>query len=361
MTDNTQPEALRLAEQYDHGDPAAHGNAWKAAVCVELRRLHAYCQELESQVILDCMTHVQNPAEIEHVAGDVSKNGAESNMAQQPAPSAAAHVGDSLFESWFSEYNPAHRGTKQQMRDAYAAGMGDPKAQPSLTPQADSQPGDKDLVAVPRDLIGAACSAIDKKRDGARTLAELRRYTVGDLSAAITSAPQADSQPAPEYVGNGMFKGETIQKAAEHWANWCDRRRMNGLAEFLRVVAARAPADSVTAPAGPSKSLPYEPTSAMLIAARERDPALPIETVRAIYWSMWRTVPTPPAQAADSVLEDAGGGAVAVPLTDEQRSDIATAAAGFNWTDDYVEAIDYVIDGVESLHGIKGGQHGTDN
>ncbi len=57
-----------------------------------------------------------------------------------PAPSATAHVGDSLFESWFSEYNSAHRGTKQQMRDAYAAGMGDPKAQPSPTPQADSQP-----------------------------------------------------------------------------------------------------------------------------------------------------------------------------------------------------------------------------
>ena len=28
----------------------------------ELRRLHAYCQELEAQVILDCMTHIQNPA-----------------------------------------------------------------------------------------------------------------------------------------------------------------------------------------------------------------------------------------------------------------------------------------------------------
>ena len=117
--------------------------------------------------------------------------------------------------------------------------------------------------------------------------------------------PQADSQPAPEYVGNGMFKGETIEKAAEHWANWCDVRCMTGLSEFLRVVAAHALADSVTAPAGPSKSLPYEPTSAMLIAARERDPALPIETVRAIYWSMWRTAPTPAAQAAESVLEDA--------------------------------------------------------
>lgn len=53
----------------------------------ELRRLHDYCQELESQVILDCMTHVQNAEEIEHVADDVSKNGAALNMsAQQPAP-----------------------------------------------------------------------------------------------------------------------------------------------------------------------------------------------------------------------------------------------------------------------------------
>jgi len=48
----------------------------------------------------------------------------------EPAPSATAHVGDSLFESWFSEYNPALRGTKQLMRDAYAAGMDDGKVAP---------------------------------------------------------------------------------------------------------------------------------------------------------------------------------------------------------------------------------------
>lgn len=35
-------------------------------------------------------------------------------------------VSDSMFESWFSKYSPANKGTKQQMRDAYAAGMGDP-------------------------------------------------------------------------------------------------------------------------------------------------------------------------------------------------------------------------------------------
>lgn len=39
-------------------------------------------------------THVPNPAEIEHVAGDVSKNGAESNMSTQPAAQPAVQQGD---------------------------------------------------------------------------------------------------------------------------------------------------------------------------------------------------------------------------------------------------------------------------
>ena len=68
---------------------------------------------------------------------------------------------------------------------------------------------------------------------------------VADAAAPQPSPHAPGRQPAPEYVGNGMFKGETIEKAAEHWANWCDRRCMTGLSEFLRVVAARAPADSV--------------------------------------------------------------------------------------------------------------------
>ena len=40
MSDEKQPEALRLIEQYDYGDPVAHSNTWRAAVCNELRRLH---------------------------------------------------------------------------------------------------------------------------------------------------------------------------------------------------------------------------------------------------------------------------------------------------------------------------------
>jgi hypothetical protein len=51
---------------------------------------------------------------------------------QPTAPAVPArHVGDSRFESWFSEYDMKHKGTKQQMRDAYAAGMGDTAAVPA--------------------------------------------------------------------------------------------------------------------------------------------------------------------------------------------------------------------------------------
>ena len=87
-----QPEALRLAEMLTADEWPGHVTLVSyARECVaELRRLHAYCQELESQVIRDCMTHAQKPAEIEHVAGDVSKNGVELNMStQQPAPAGA--------------------------------------------------------------------------------------------------------------------------------------------------------------------------------------------------------------------------------------------------------------------------------
>ena len=48
-TNTEQPEALRLVEMYDFGNPAVLGNAWKSAVCVELCRLHARVQELEAE------------------------------------------------------------------------------------------------------------------------------------------------------------------------------------------------------------------------------------------------------------------------------------------------------------------------
>ena len=61
---------------------------------------------------------------------------------------------------------------------------------------AAAKPGS--MIAVPFDLIASACSAIDKKRDAPKTLAELRRYTTGDLScAALAAAPQAPAAVEP--------------------------------------------------------------------------------------------------------------------------------------------------------------------
>ncbi len=77
------PEAMRLAdmiERYNAGVMSQKIAEDYIEAAAELRRLHAYCQELEAQVIRDCMTHVQKPAEIEHVAGDLSKNSAKKNM-----------------------------------------------------------------------------------------------------------------------------------------------------------------------------------------------------------------------------------------------------------------------------------------
>ncbi|HFN5073999.1 TPA: hypothetical protein ACHFZB_001803 [Pseudomonas aeruginosa] len=46
-----------------------------------------------------------------------------------------------------------------------------------------------ELVAVPRGLLGAACHAIDKKRDAPRTIAKLREYARG-LPAPVAQAQQ---------------------------------------------------------------------------------------------------------------------------------------------------------------------------
>ena len=58
--------------------------------------------------------------------------------------------------------------------------------------------GNEDHVSIPRGLIGAACSAIDKKRDAPKVLAELRRYTFGDLSRP------AQTEQQPEQSGNEL-------------------------------------------------------------------------------------------------------------------------------------------------------------
>lgn len=92
-----------------------------------------------------------------------------------------------LGEQWEAIHDCAPRGRM-------GVTVKDPSPAAPALEAPSAKPGD--LVAVPFDLISAACSAIDKKRDAPKLLAELRRYTVGDLSRAL----EAPAAPAGEVV-----------------------------------------------------------------------------------------------------------------------------------------------------------------
>jgi len=77
------------------------------------------------------------------------------------------------------------------------------KAAQPPAPTAQPSNAIEDPVTVPRGLLGAACSALDFGRDAPKTLAELRRYTIGDLSQPV-------QQPGAEPMQGGMDNAELL-------------------------------------------------------------------------------------------------------------------------------------------------------
>lgn len=109
MTGKQQPEALRLAEQYDYGDPAAHSNTWKAAVCTELRRLHAEnttlqagytAARLEIESLQRRVQEVGAVARREHERADRAMRAAQPAEAPQPSPAALRDALDAARMNW---------------------------------------------------------------------------------------------------------------------------------------------------------------------------------------------------------------------------------------------------------------------
>lgn len=335
------PEALRLADEC--GYELAPGT--RAEIAAELLRLHAENERFAALVeAQQPATHVQNPAEIAHVAGDVSKNGAESNMAQRPAPSAAA----ALPEGWVplvitheGQYPEEVAYGPQILMDRlgkwlrkYFDHVVASKAQPSPTPQADSTPVaicnacGAELLEVkqsPNSYLSAEQFDADKLGDwyckccpkGPSEGSSTHRYFWNrDLGA---SAPQADSQPATlaavaskavlaairaanmQLVQTGDDEFMLVKyKNAEAQ---CDGGKCGIGGYCEQCPAARAPADSVTAPAGPTdaqidacaRSMLYQPWG---IGSR-------IEDARAFAKRILSNFAhTQPAKAADSALKD---------------------------------------------------------
>ena len=138
------PEALRLAEQYDHGDPAAHGNAWKAAVCTELRRLAELEAQIEALSGVQALSAAPRTPTVEQVEDEISMGHGAWDMvdpqeligtvlrlsvaASPPAEQQATTTEAALGGVYAELPDPGHRGpvgtgsyfdsfTRDQMRD----------------------------------------------------------------------------------------------------------------------------------------------------------------------------------------------------------------------------------------------------
>lgn len=80
---------------------------------------------------------------------------------------------------------------------------------------------DEDHVLVPRGLIGSACFAINHKCDAPHTLAKLRRYNVGDLTAAAPA-----QEHATQREGQAVARIRSVDEFGpcldwfKHWVNF---------------------------------------------------------------------------------------------------------------------------------------------
>ena len=221
--------------------------------------------------------HVQNPAEIEHVAGDVSKNGPTSNMAPQPSPTPPP--------AKVELFNPLEGGNPETalqmaaviaLRDSQPARDYPPLPEPqyqmggkghsdaamrayvdadrAARTQADSQP-----AMTPETVYAAIAHGDEEHR--AWLLSALRAVWCGEAVPPVASPianAAADSQPAPVEVVDAMADSQYLAGVSAGWnaANADDpnaalQKLQESRAGYLKPLrAARAPADSVTAPAG---------------------------------------------------------------------------------------------------------------
>lgn len=226
--------------------------------------------------------------------------------AQQPAPSAAA-ADTVVLEAALRAIHQAIdligepdterlRTVRRVLRGAVVV------AEDSNAPQADSQPA----VQQWNDLIGKETHA---DADGLLVWRD-------EVDFAIPT-PQADSQPAPADVEDAIawlvtWKGGEHTYAHAHASELpaINQARIMG-GTVTPCVAARAPEGSVTAPAAFQRALDIRTAQGWKLGG-DKIPVLYTDTINGeqvcrddIWLCTTAAFATPPAQAADSVLEDA--------------------------------------------------------
>ncbi|MCT5823064.1 hypothetical protein LZM42_00510 [Pseudomonas aeruginosa] len=120
---------------------------------------------------------------------------------------------------------------RQQQLDAALARCAELEGQSGIEFVYDSD----ELVAVPRGLLGAACHAIDKKRDAPRTIAKLREYARG-LPAPVAQAQHSVPEGFRELLE--MLVASDLRKIRYAGA-W--RREVHDRASSILALLAAAP------------------------------------------------------------------------------------------------------------------------
>ena len=326
MTD-TQPAALRLADQLDAVPETGADPQTIQDAAAELRRLHAYCQELESQVIFDCMTHIQNHAENEHVAGDVSKNGAESNMsaqqeAQEPCPTCAALARTVMLDQVSFDRKPDCYGIRQITDDEGVEEWEDIRTSPDVAREEAN-----DMMATGRGEIYEVVPLWTTPKPSPAAQGDALDADLTDSWSAIYAAPKAvpvaQTAPAP---------GERCQHCIDRhdgvygsWAAPCPYHDDDGKP---RPTANAAPQQEAQEPfgwcvTGCGRLLDEHEakTEAKHIGGTAR--AIPLYTA---------PQPSPTAQAAESVQDmQSVNDAVTIelpPLPDPDLRDVGTTPGG---------------------------------
>lgn len=111
------------------------------------------------------------------------------------------------------------------------------KPQGEQEPVAEQKSG-SDMISVPRSLLGAACSAINRKQDAPKVLEQLRRYTVGDLSKSSV-VEQQQEQEWKHRLGNLLA---VIHGDGGHYidAHGWDKAQVDAEEKIARIMTERS-------------------------------------------------------------------------------------------------------------------------
>lgn len=155
--------------------------------------------------------HIWRPADVPTNGVKTSKTKGKADhppvsaLAQQPVQGGGHAVTDAMVDAYLKANDAYWRRTDQlptppdkwrtgtpreATRESLRAALAIPPAQPApqaQEPVAQQAQGDGDLVLVERSLLGAACSAIDKKRDAPNVLAKLRALHLAARASLPTS------------------------------------------------------------------------------------------------------------------------------------------------------------------------------